>query len=345
MPELSEQVLDQRQRPLGSLRLSVTDRCNFRCDYCMPEESYDWLPRKDLLDFEELRRVSYVFAELGVRQLRLTGGEPLLRRNLATLVRLLRDIPGIQDIAMTTNATLLANHAQSLRDAGLNRLTVSLDSLRRERFRKLTRRDDLAAVLEGLRVAKAVGFTRNKINTVLMRGINDDECFDLLDWAGEEDHELRFIEYMDVGGATGWHPERVLSRAQLLQRISKHYGSCEPAELGTAAPADRYRLPSGQIFGVISSTTEPFCKQCHRSRVTVDGMWYLCLYARQGFDLKRFLRGGASDREIKSFLRQVWGMRADHGAEERLELAERGRLADSSELRKNPHLEMHKRGG
>lgn len=345
MSEPGLPVVDTRQRPLRSLRLSVTDRCNLRCDYCMPEERYEWLPRHDLLDFEELRRLVSVFAELGVNELRLTGGEPLLRRELPTLVRMLCEIPGIDDIAMTTNATRLAELAPALHAAGLSRLTVSLDSLQRERFRALTRRDDLERVLSGIAAARAAGFARLKINTVLMRGVNDDEIFDLLDWAAAEGHELRFIEYMDVGGATGWHAERVFARAELLERITGHYGACTPAEVGTSAPADRYRLPSGQIFGVISSTTEPFCRSCDRSRVTADGMWYLCLYARDGYDLKRFLRGGASDRELRSFLRGVWGLRNDRGAEERRELRERGRLADADELRQNPHLEMHKRGG
>jgi cyclic pyranopterin phosphate synthase len=339
-------TFDTRKRPLRSLRLSVTDRCNLRCDYCMPEEKYQWLPKDNLLDFEELRRVSFVFAQLGVEQLRITGGEPLLRRDLAKLIALLRDIPGIRDIAMTTNATQLREQARPLREAGLDRLTISLDSLRADRFTQLTRRSEMATVMDGIRAAKEAGFERIKVNTVLMRGINDDEISSLLDWAGSEGHELRFIEYMDVGGATGWHPERVFSRAELIERVAEHYGSCEPAELGTAAPADRYRLPNGQVFGIISSTTEPFCRSCDRSRVTADGMWYLCLYARSGYDLKRFLRSGASDSELRSFLRAIWMQRNDRGAEERAELREaRGRLADADELRENPHLEMHKRGG
>jgi len=338
-------ILDTLERPLRNLRLSVTDRCNLRCQYCMPEEDYVWLPREDILHFEEIARLVDVFADLGVDKVRLTGGEPLLRKYLDRLVSLLAANPRIKDLAMTTNGVLLAEQAAALRAAGLHRVTVSVDTLRPDRFKALTRRDSLAQVLRGIEAVGRAGWPGLKLDTVVMRGTNDDELPDLIEYARRVSAEVRFIEYMDVGGATHWSMDRVLSRAEMLARIGARYGAIEPVVEDTSAPADRYRLPDGYVFGVISSTTEPFCRSCDRSRLTADGMWYLCLYATQGTDLRKALRSGATPDELKALIAPAWRRRADRGAEERLALAERRPLVQIGELKRDPHLEMHTRGG
>ena len=338
-------ILDTFGRPLRNLRLSVTDRCNLRCQYCMPEEEYVWLPREDLLHFEEISRLVDLFAGLGVDKVRLTGGEPLLRRDLAALVRLLAMKRPIRDLAMTTNGVLLAGLAAPLREAGLHRVTVSLDTLRPDRFTALTRRTTHAQVLEGLRALAPAGFTDTKIDTVVMRGVNDDELADLIEFGRTVPAEVRFIEYMDVGGATRWSMDRVVSRAEMLTALEARYGSITPLVEETSAPADRFALPDGTLFGIISSTTAPFCRSCDRSRLTADGMWYRCLYAHDGTDLRDPLRRGAPDEELVALIRGIWRLRADRGAEERLAGRERSPLIQIAELRRDPHLEMHTRGG
>jgi GTP 3',8-cyclase len=342
-------IRDTLDRPLRNLRLSVTDRCNLRCQYCMPEEEYVWLPRDDVLSFEEMTQLVDVFTDLGVDKVRLTGGEPLLRRDLDRLVRLLADNQRLRDLALTTNGVLLAEQAGALRAAGLHRVTVSLDTLRADRFRLLTRRDTHARVLEGIASVGQSGWTGLKLDTVVMRGVNDDELADLVEYAGSVAAEVRFIEYMDVGGATNWTMERVVSRREMLERLGERYGAITPivptAEEESAAPADRFRLPDGRVFGIISSTTAPFCRACDRSRLTADGLWYLCLYADRGVDLRGALRAGASRDELRELIRSTWRGRRDRGAEERLALPERRPLIQIGELRRDPHLEMHTRGG
>jgi cyclic pyranopterin phosphate synthase len=338
-------ILDTIERPLRNLRLSVTDRCNLRCQYCMPEEDYVWLPREDILHFEEIAALVEVFSDLGVDKVRLTGGEPLLRKDLDRLVSLLAANPRIKDLAMTTNGVLLAEQAAALRAAGLHRVTVSLDTLRPDRFKALTRRDSLAQVLRGIEAVQRTGWPGLKLDTVVMRGTNDDELLDLVEYGRKASAEVRFIEYMDVGGATHWSMDRVVSRAEMLTRLAARYGAIEPVIEDTSAPADRYRLPDGYVFGMISSTTEPFCRSCDRSRLTADGMWYLCLYATQGTDLRKALRGGATPDELKALIAPAWRRRADRGAEERLAVAERRPLVQIGELKRDPHLEMHTRGG
>ncbi len=337
--------LDAHGRPLRNLRISVTDRCNLRCSYCMPEESYVWLPREDILDFEELSTLVDCFTDLGVDRVRLTGGEPLLRHGVAKFVRMLADRSSIRDLALTTNGILLADQAAELAAAGLHRLTVSLDTLREDRFRELTRRDSLPRVLEGIAAADAAGFRPLKIDTVAMRGVNDDEICDLIEYGKRYEAEVRFIEYMDVGGATRWSRERVVTRDQIIELLSRRYGKIVAATTDPSAPADRFALPDGTVFGIISSTTQPFCSACDRARLTADGMWYLCLYARIGTDLRGLLRSGKSRGEIVDKLRQVWSGRSNRGAEKRL--SERGReaLLSPDQLRTDPHLEMHTRGG
>ena len=337
-------ILDTFDRPLRNLRLSVTDRCNLRCSYCMPEQDYVWLPREDLLHFEEIERLVDVFIELGVDKVRLTGGEPLLRRDVPALVTRLAGRPQIRDLAMTTNGVLLAQNAQALRDAGLHRLTVSLDSLHADRFKALTRSDEHDRVLEGIAAAAPL-FPGLKIDTVAIRGVNDDELVDLIEYGRGCGAEVRFIEYMDVGGATHWSMAKVSSRAEMLATLTGHYGTITPVQEASSAPADRYRLPDGTIFGIISSTTEPFCHSCDRSRLTADGMWYLCLYAHSGTDLRRALRTGATATELAELIRSTWTSRRDRGAETRLTERDRSPLIPLDTLRRDPHLEMHTRGG
>ena len=384
-------LLDTLHRPLRNLRLSVTDRCNLRCEYCMPEEEYTWLPREDVLHFEEISALADVFLALGVDRLRLTGGEPLLRRDLPALVRMLAAKPGLADLALTTNGVLLAEHAEALQAAGLRRITVSLDTLRRERFRALTRVDDLERVKEGIAIAsrtwsatpepdniftargapppraedlalerrlsrsaalarKRSAATALKIDTVVIKDVNDDELDALIEYGRTIGAEVRFIEYMDVGGATRWSPARVVSRREMLDALSLRFGTIEPVidHSGadhSAAPAQRFMLPDGTVFGIISSTTAPFCRSCDRSRLTADGMWYLCLYAASGIDLRAPLRRGASVEELKAMIAGGWKGRDDRGAEHRLELGDRRAFVPVKMLRKDPHLEMHTRGG
>jgi cyclic pyranopterin phosphate synthase len=335
---------DTLDRPLRNLRLSVTDRCNLRCTYCMPEAEYQWLPREDILHFEEIERLVDVFLGLGVDKIRLTGGEPLLRRNLPDLIRRLAQRPGVRDLAMTTNGVLLAPHAAALREAGLHRVTVSLDTLRHDRFIRLTRFDELDRVVEGIEAAASL-FPALKLDTVVIRGINDDELVDLIEFARGVGAEIRFIEYMDVGGATHWSMSRVVSRRQMLEALQAHYGPITPVVEASSAPADRYQLADGTVFGIISSTTEPFCHSCDRSRLTADGLWYLCLYAQHGTDLRRPLRAGASADQIAELITATWRVRSDRGAEERLAARARGPLIPVDRLRRDPHLEMHTRGG
>jgi cyclic pyranopterin phosphate synthase len=337
-------VSDLFQRPLRSLRVSVTDRCNLRCQYCMPEVDYAWLPRETLLTFEETCDLVDVFSHLGVDRVRLTGGEPLLRRDLPDLIQLLADRPAIRDLALTTNGILLASVATALRQTGLHRITVSLDTLNPTTFRDLTRSGDHAAVLRGIDAACAA-FPSVKIDTVVMRGLNDDELVPLVDYGRSVGAEVRFIEYMDVGGATRWSPADVVSRREMLRRLSAHYGPIDPILEETSAPADRFRLSDGTTFGIISSTTEPFCAACDRARLTADGVWLMCLYARAGTDLRRPLRAGATREELANLVRTLWASRADRGAEERLAQARRETLIPLAALKKDAHLEMHTRGG
>ncbi|MEZ6038579.1 MAG: GTP 3',8-cyclase MoaA [Planctomycetota bacterium] len=336
---------DRRGRPLRNLRLSVTDRCNLRCQYCMPEEEYTWLPKADTLTFEETLRLVDVFVGLGVDRVRITGGEPLLRRELPELVRMLSRRDGIRDLAMTTNGVLLAEHAAALREAGLQRVTVSLDTLDPETFRMLARRDDLRRVQEGLRAARAAGFRELKLDTVVIADINEHELPRLVEFARELDAELRFIEYMDVGGATHWRMDRVVSRARMLQRLAAHFGDVHAIPRHDSAPAERFTLPDGTPFGIISSVTQPFCATCDRARLTADGMWFTCLYATTGTDLRAPLRAGADDATLRRLMIERWTARDDRGAELRAGMPDRSALTGREALRRDPHLEMHTRGG
>ncbi len=336
---------DRLRRPMGSLRLSVTDRCNMRCRYCMPEEEYRWLPRSSILSFEELARLTALFAGLGAGKVRLTGGEPLLRHDLPDLIGKLAAVDGVRDLALTTNGILLAERAAALRAAGLGRVTVSLDTLRPERMTEFARSDRHADVLAGVSAAVSAGFDSVKINAVIIRGYNEDEVLPLLAFARAEGVELRFIEYMDVGGATRWTHGQVVSQAEILAAVAEVHGPVTTVAARAAAPAERFRLSDGTTFGVIASTTAPFCRDCDRSRLTADGTWYLCLYATDGINLRDVLRAGASDAELTDLIRAAWAARADRGAEERLAVPGRGALYQVETLRADPRREMHTRGG
>jgi cyclic pyranopterin phosphate synthase len=316
-----------------------------RCRYCMPEQDYVWLPRASILSFEEIDRVVGIFAGLGVQKLRLTGGEPLLRHDLPELVALVRRHPELRDIALTTNGILLARHAGDLRAAGLDRVTVSLDTLRADRMLEFARSPRHADVLEGIAAAQAAGFGPLKLNVVVIRGYNDDELSDLIEFGRRQAAEVRFIEYMDVGGATEWSREQVVSQREILEILGRRYGPIGPVGQPDWAPAERFALPDGTVFGVIASTTAPFCRTCDRSRLTADGTWLLCLYGENGLDLREVLRGGFTDEAIAVRIAETWGARTDRGAEERAEAPERGALYRLASLRADPHREMHTRGG
>lgn len=342
---MANPIVDRFGRPLRSLRLSVTDRCNLRCQYCMPEADYAWLPRETLLSFEEITTITNAFTALGVDRIRLTGGEPLLRRELPLLIAQLAALPAVRDLALTTNGVLLADKARALRDAGLHRLTVSLDTLHRRRFETLTRFDAHGDVLAGIDAAVRAGFAALKIDSVIMRGVNDDELVPLIEYGRSVGAEVRFIEYMDVGGATRWNRGTVMSQVEILAALEAHYGPVVPLGGRGSAPADRFALADGTTFGIIASTTQPFCEDCDRSRLTADGMWLMCLYAQAGTDLRRPLRAGATPDDLIQLIRTVWSQRADRGAEERLGVEGRNALIPLAALKKDAHLEMHTRGG
>src|SRR5438874_7268011 len=256
---MSEALRDAFGRPLASLRVSVTDRCNMRCRYCMPEDEYVWLPRESILTFEEIARLAQVFAGLGVHKVRLTGGEPLLRQDLATLVEMITRVGGgsLTDLALTTNGLLLAKHAAELRRAGLRRVTVSLDTLRPERMLAFAKSARHADVLAGIRAARDAGFEHLKLNSVVIRGFNDDELAELIEFGRAEGAELRFIEYMDVGGATHWSMDQVVSQGDMLAALAQRYCPITPVPGDGRAPAERFRLPDGTTFGIIASVTAP----------------------------------------------------------------------------------------
>ena len=311
----------------------------------MPEADYVWLPRDSILSFEEIDRLAGIFVGLGVRKIRLTGGEPLLRHNLSSLVALLRRHRDLEDLAITTNGILLARSATELRAAGLRRVTVSLDTLRPERMIAFARSARHAEVLEGIAAATEAGFESVKLNTVVIRDYNDDEILDLLAFARAHGLEPRFIEYMDVGGATQWNRGQVVGREEILGTIERAHGPATPLREHDWAPAERFRLADGTVFGVIASTTGPFCSTCDRARLTADGTFLLCLYGERGLDLRDLLRGGASDEAIAASVADTWRSRTDRGAEERAALADRGVLYRIESLRAEPRREMHTRGG
>ena len=320
---------DTLARPLHDLRISVIDRCNFRCPYCMPEEQFAddhvFLSKSERLRFEEIERIARAFAALGVRKLRLTGGEPLLRRDLATLVRMLSTIPGVEDLALTTNGVLLPRFAAALREAGLMRLTVSLDTLDADTFRKLSGgRGEVGEVLAGIAAAEEAGFERLKLNCVVMRGVNDEHAVDLLERFRGSGHIVRFIEFMDVGTLNQWRGQLVVPSAELIARIGARWPlrPLDPNYRGEVA--ERYGfIDGGGEIGFISSVSQPFCGDCSRARLSADGRMYTCLFAHEGFDLRVPLRDGASDDDLRGLIAGRWARRGDRYSEQRAELRSR----------------------
>ncbi|HEV8250959.1 MAG TPA: GTP 3',8-cyclase MoaA [Gaiellaceae bacterium] len=313
-------ITDRLGRPVRDLRISVTDRCNFRCVYCMPKEvygrDYAFLPRAELLTFEEIERVARVFAELGVRKLRITGGEPLVRRDLERLVAKLAGI-GSLDVTLTTNGALLAAKARALADAGLTRVTVSLDSLDDETFRRMNDVDfPVSRVLEGIEAAAAAGLAPIKVNVVVKRGLNDDGIVEMAEFFRGTGHVLRFIEYMDVGHTNGWRLDDVVPAAEIVRRIADAFPlePVDPAYRGEVARRYRYVDGGGEV-GVIASVTQPFCGDCTRARLSADGKLYTCLFGVRGHDLRALLREGAGDDDLAARLAEIWGAREDRYSE------------------------------
>jgi cyclic pyranopterin phosphate synthase len=322
-------ILDQRARPLRDLRISVTDRCNFRCSYCMPREifgrDFAFLPRGELLSFEEILRLSRLFVDEGVTKVRLTGGEPLLRRDLERLVEMLARLDGITDIALTTNGAMLAAKAQSLADAGLTRVTVSLDALDDEVFGAMNDVGfSVARVLAGVEAAGDAGLAPVKVNMVVRRGANDHCVLEMAERFRRSRHVLRFIEYMDVGTTNHWSTDDVVPVAEILHTIDASWPlePLQPNYPGEVATRYRYRDGAGEI-GLIASVTSPFCGSCTRARLSADGKLHTCLFAAGGHDLRALIRGGASDQEITRRLRSVWTSRADRYSEARTALSAR----------------------
>ncbi|RTL55826.1 MAG: GTP 3',8-cyclase MoaA [Rhodocyclaceae bacterium] len=311
---------DSRGRELRDLRISITDRCNFRCTYCMPKEVFDadypYLPRTDLLSFEEIETVARLAVAAGVNKIRLTGGEPLLRRGMEKLVAALAKIPGI-DLALTTNGSLLAKKAQALRDAGLDRITVSLDGLDEAVFQRMNDVDfPVAQVLEGIAAAEAAGFANIKINVVVQKGVNEGEILPIVRHFRGSGHVPRFIEFMDVGSSNGWRMDQVLPSAQVLDMIDAEFPieALGPHSAGEVAQRWRYRDGGGEV-GVISSVTRAFCSTCTRLRLSTEGRFYTCLFAHEGFDLRALLRAGADEATLSAALEGLWTARADRYSE------------------------------
>ncbi|WP_074532802.1 GTP 3',8-cyclase MoaA [Bacillus paranthracis] len=334
-------TLDKLQRPLKDLRISVTDRCNFRCRYCMPEEifgpDYSFLSNDKILSFDEIERITRIFVSLGVRKLRITGGEPLLRRGLPQLIERLNKIDGVEDIGLTTNGSLLKKFAPDLYKAGLSRVTVSLDSLEEERFFYLNgNRSKVQRVLEGIQAAAEVGM-KIKINMVVQKGKNEQDILQMAQYFKENKHILRFIEYMDVGNYNGWDLKEVVSKQEIvdtihqvmpLERIESNYA-------GEVATRYRY-IGSDEEIGIISSVTDSFCSSCTRARISAEGKLYTCLFASKGNDLRELLRSEYTDEEITDVVRDIWNKREDRYSDERLSHTSKKRA---------PKIEMSHIGG
>ena len=321
-------VFDTLKRPLRDLRISVTDRCNFRCTYCMPAEiygeRYQFLPKKELLTFEEITRVAKIMVGMGVEKIRLTGGEPLVRSDLEKLITMLSNISGISDLTMTTNAYLLPQKAQALKDAGLNRITVSLDTLDDEIFRKMNGRSfGIDKVIEGIDAAREVGFDPIKVNSVVQRNVNEHTLIELADYCRKNNIILRFIEYMDVGNRNGWLMDQVVPSSEIISLLDSefHLEPLEPNYTGEVARRFRYQDGSGEI-GVISSVTAPFCGNCTRMRLSPEGTLYTCLFGSDGKDLRKPMREGLDDQAIKSLIERTWKSRKDRYSDERTSLTE-----------------------
>jgi len=333
-------IFDTLNRPLRDLRISVTDRCNFRCPYCMPAEifgdRYEFLPRADLLTFEEITRVVNIAVELGVTKVRITGGEPLVRQNIEELIGMIAAVDGVEDLAMTTNAYLLSGYAQKLKDAGLQRITVSLDSLEDDIFQKMNGRGfSTARVLDGIKAAKEAGLQPIKINAVVQKGVNNHTVVGLAEWCKSNGHTPRFIEYMDVGTLNDWKLEEVVAADEIVELIRQKFPADPVGPTYPGEVAKRYRYKDGEgEFGVISSVSQPFCGDCSRMRLSPEGKAVTCLFAESGTDLREWLRNGSTDDQIKDAIIGIWGEREDRYSEER-----------SEETVKRKKVEMYHIGG
>ena len=313
-------LVDALKRPIKDLRISVTDRCNFRCSYCMPLDEYEWINKKEILTFEEISRLATLFVGLGVEKIRLTGGEPLVRQNLDKLVAKLSSIDGLKDLCLTTNGALLAERVAALKASGLKRVNISVDSLDPEKFRTMTKRGDLSKVLEGIFAAKQHGLHPIKLNAVIEKGLNEDDILSLVEFSRENGFALRFIEYMDVGNSNDWTSGKLVSKKEIIEKINARYPLKEVGRAGGSAPSVDYEFIDGLgDVGVIASVTEPFCSSCTRVRLTADGKIVTCLFSGIGHDVKGLLRGGASDEEISKFIISIWEKRTDRYSAERLE--------------------------
>lgn len=336
-------VVDLFNRPIKDLRVSVTDRCNFRCTYCMPYDEYPWIPSTQVLTFEEIERLATAFAELGVDKIRLTGGEPLLRPGLENLVERLARIEGLTDLCLTTNGSLLAQKAETLKASGLQRINVSLDTLNPEKFSRVRRRGDLQQVLDGIFAARAAGLDPIKLNAVVQRGVNDDDIIPLVEFCREHSFAIRFIEYMDVGNANEWRADRVVSKREILDTINARYPLREIGRDRGSAPAVDYEFADGGgDIGVIASITEPFCATCTRARLTADGQIVTCLFATNGHDLKGLLRGGATDDQLRDAIAAIWRRRVDRYSDLRLAAMTSG---EGYQAREHSKIEMITLGG
>jgi GTP 3',8-cyclase len=312
-------LTDTYHRPAKSLRISVTDRCNLRCSYCMPFDEYVWIDKKEILTFEEITRLARLLIALGVDEIRLTGGEPLVRKDLDVLVRQLSGLVGLKDLSLTTNGVFLVEKIPALASAGLRRINVSIDTLNPDRFRQITQRGDLNRVLEGLFAAKRMGLHPIKINAVIERGVNDCDILDLVEFSREHGFPLRFIEFMDVGNSNNWRSERMVSKKEILETIHARYPLKHVGRHQGTAPSVDYQFVDGQgDVGVIASVTEPFCSSCTRVRLTADGKLVTCLFSETGHDLKGLLRNGISDEELVDLISHIWLGRKDRYSDERL---------------------------
>ncbi|UEX90563.1 GTP 3',8-cyclase MoaA [Staphylococcus ratti] len=340
---MTEQILDKLGRPIRDLRISVTDRCNFRCDYCMPKEifgdDYAFLPKNQLLTFEEMVRITAIYAKLGVKKVRITGGEPLLRRDLDQLIAQIVQIEGIEDIGLTTNGLLLKKHGQKLYEAGLRRINVSLDAIDNTIFQSINNRNIKAStVLEQIDYAIELGF-QVKVNVVIQKGLNDNQIIPMLDYFKNKDVTIRFIEFMDVGNDNGWDFSKVVTKAEMLEIVKAHFDivPVQPQYFGEVAQYYRHSGATSK-FGLITSVSDSFCSTCTRARLSSDGKFYGCLFSTsEGYDIRKLLRSGLNDAAIEAKVKQLWEVREDRYSDER--------TAQTVENRRKKKINMNYIGG
>ena len=335
-------LMDAHNRPIKDLRISVTDRCNFRCTYCMPLDEYEWINKKEVLTFEEIARLARLFIELGVDKVRLTGGEPLVRQDLPRLIEKLAALNGLEDLCLTTNGALLADRVDALKQAGLRRVNISIDTLDSDKFKRMTKRGDLNKVLEGIFAAKTTGLAPIKLNAVVERGVNDDDILPLVEFSRQNGFGMRFIEYMDVGNSNQWTSAKLVPKKEIIEKIHARYPLREVGRQKGSAPSVDYEFVDGRgDLGVIASVTEPFCSSCTRIRITADGKIVTCLFSQLGYDVKSRLRSGAPDAEISDFIADIWRARTDRYSAQRLEALK----SSSYDPKSHRKIEMISLGG